>query len=131
MDESPTQVTISSFDPIRREVGALALKRLIKEGKIHPASIEETIEKVKKDYPGAELTRATFSNKRMTNADFQGAVLSYANFENCNLKRSQFQKGQLNYSKFLNCDLRQANFSEADLFSADFSRSNLSKIDFI
>lgn len=49
MDESPTQVTISSFDPIRREVGALALKRLIKDGKIHPASIEETIERVKKD----------------------------------------------------------------------------------
>jgi ribonuclease Y len=49
VDEAPNQVIISCFDPIRREVGALALQKLIKDGKIHPASIEETIEKVKKD----------------------------------------------------------------------------------
>jgi len=49
VDEAPNQVTISCFDPIRREVGALALQRLLKEGKIHPSSIEETIKKVKKD----------------------------------------------------------------------------------
>jgi ribonuclease Y len=49
IDEAPNQVTISCFDPIRREVGALAMQRLLKDGKIQPASIEETIEKVKKD----------------------------------------------------------------------------------
>ncbi len=49
IDEAPNQVTISCFDPIRREVGALALQKLLKDGRINPASIEETIEKVKKD----------------------------------------------------------------------------------
>lgn len=49
VDETPNQVTLSSFDPIRREVGALALSKLIADGRVHPASIEETVEKVKRD----------------------------------------------------------------------------------
>jgi ribonuclease Y len=49
VDEAPNQVTISCFDPIRREVGALALKKLLADGRVHPGSIEETVEKVKKD----------------------------------------------------------------------------------
>ncbi|GAB4283817.1 MAG: ribonuclease Y [Candidatus Dojkabacteria bacterium] len=49
IDESPTEVTISSFDPIRREVAAIAMQRLVSTGKINPAEIEDTIEKVKKD----------------------------------------------------------------------------------
>ncbi|MDQ6985904.1 MAG: ribonuclease Y [Candidatus Dojkabacteria bacterium] len=47
IDESPNEVTISCFDPIRREVAAIALKKLLKTGKINPATIEETIKKVK------------------------------------------------------------------------------------
>lgn len=49
IDESPTEITISCFDPIRREVAAIAMNRLVSTGKINPASIEEIIEKVKKD----------------------------------------------------------------------------------
>ncbi len=49
IDESPTEITISCFDPIRREVAAIAMNKLVSTGKINPASIEETIEKVKKD----------------------------------------------------------------------------------
>jgi ribonuclease Y len=49
IDESPTEITISSFDPIRREVAAIAMQKLVSSGKINPASIEETIEKIKKD----------------------------------------------------------------------------------
>jgi ribonucrease Y len=49
IDEAPNQVTLSCFDPIRREVGALALKKLLSDGRVHPGAIEETIEKVKKD----------------------------------------------------------------------------------
>ncbi len=49
VDEAPNQVTISCFDPIRREVAALALKKLLKDGRVHPASIEETIKKIKVD----------------------------------------------------------------------------------
>lgn len=49
VDEAPNQVTISCFDPIRREVGALALKKLLADGRVHPGSIEEAVYKVKKD----------------------------------------------------------------------------------
>jgi ribonucrease Y len=49
VDEAPNQVTLSCFDPIRREVGALALKKLLDDGRVHPGAIEETVEKVKKD----------------------------------------------------------------------------------
>lgn len=49
IDEAPNQVTISSFDPIRREVASLALQKLLSDGRVHPGAIEETIEKVKKD----------------------------------------------------------------------------------
>jgi len=49
VDETPNQVTISCFDPIRREVAALTLQRLLVDGRVHPGSIEETVEKVKKE----------------------------------------------------------------------------------
>ncbi len=49
IDDAPNQVTVSCFDPIRREVASLAIQRLLKDGRVHPGSIEETIEKVKKD----------------------------------------------------------------------------------
>ncbi len=49
IDEAPNQVTLSCFDPIRREVGAIAMKKLLQDGRVHPGTIEETVEKVKKD----------------------------------------------------------------------------------
>jgi len=49
VDEAPEQVTLSSFDPIRREVAAIALQKLLKDGRVHPGSIEKTILGVKKD----------------------------------------------------------------------------------
>ncbi len=49
VDETPNQVTISCFDPIRREVAALTLNKLLSDGRVHPGSIEETVDKVKKD----------------------------------------------------------------------------------
>lgn len=47
MDESPDAVVISSFDPYRREVARLALTKLIKDGRIQPAKIEEKVEEAK------------------------------------------------------------------------------------
>lgn len=48
VDDTPEAIVISSFDPIRREVCRLSLKRLVADGRIHPAKIEETVVKVKK-----------------------------------------------------------------------------------
>lgn len=47
VDEAPNQVTLSCFDPIRREVAALSLQKLLKDGRVHPGSIEETVKNIK------------------------------------------------------------------------------------
>lgn len=49
VDETPEAVVISSFDPVRREVARKALEKLMEDGRVHPARIEEVIEKVKKE----------------------------------------------------------------------------------
>lgn len=48
VDDTPEAIIISSFDPIRREICRLSLKRLVADGRIHPAKIEETVAKVRK-----------------------------------------------------------------------------------
>ncbi len=49
VDDTPEAITISGFDPFRREVAKIAMERLIADGRIHPTRIEEVVEKVRKE----------------------------------------------------------------------------------
>lgn len=55
LDSSPTEVKLSSFDPVRREIARLSLEKLIKDGRIQPARIEEIVDKTK-----TEVEKITF-----------------------------------------------------------------------
>ncbi len=63
IDDTPEAITISSFDPVRREIARQTLEKLIADGRIHPTRIEETVEKCRREVDAAIKAageRATF-----------------------------------------------------------------------
>ncbi|MCS7252815.1 MAG: ribonuclease Y [Armatimonadota bacterium] len=58
IDDTPETIVLSSFDPVRREIARLAMEMLIADGRIHPASIDEAVEKARQDVEAQMLKAA-------------------------------------------------------------------------
>ena len=69
IDDIPEAVTISCFDPIRREIARITLQRLIQDGRIHPGRIEETVEKARTE---VDETVRRAGQKAMFDAEVKG-----------------------------------------------------------
>lgn len=69
IDDTPEAITLSCFDPVRREVARIALEKLVSDGRIHPTRIEETIDKARKE---VEATIKTQGERTVIEAGVNG-----------------------------------------------------------
>jgi ribonuclease Y len=77
VDDTPEAVVLSGFDPVRREVARLALEKLIQDGRIHPARIEEMIEKANKEVEESIIQAAEEATMELQLPPFNAEMMHY------------------------------------------------------
>ena len=78
VDDTPEAIIISGFDPFRREIARIAMERLIADGRIHPARIEEVVQKVEKEL-NEEIMRV--GEQTITGYGYSGCQSRYNNVD--------------------------------------------------
>ncbi len=77
VDDTPEAVVLSGFDPVRREVARIALEKLIKDGRIHPARIEEMIDKASKEVEESIIQAAEEATLELSLSPFNAEMMHY------------------------------------------------------
>lgn len=77
VDDTPETVVLSGFDPVRREVSRIALEKLIKDGRIHPARIEEMIQKANKEVEEAIIQAAEEATMELEIPPFNAEMMHH------------------------------------------------------
>jgi len=77
VDDTPEAVVLSGFDPVRREVARVALEKLIQDGRIHPARIEEMIEKANKEVEESIIQAAEEATMELQLPPFNSEMMHY------------------------------------------------------
>jgi ribonucrease Y len=77
VDDTPEAVVLSGFDPVRREVARIALEKLIQDGRIHPARIEEMIEKASKEVEESIIQAAEEATMELGLPHFNAEMMHY------------------------------------------------------
>jgi len=95
IDDTPEAITVSSFDPVRREVARLTLEKLIQDGRIHPARIEEMFEKSKRE---VEYTIKQTGERAVVDAGVNGVHPELVKLLGKLKYRTSFGQNVLNHS---------------------------------
>ncbi len=95
IDDTPEAITVSSFDPVRREIARLTLEKLIQDGRVHPARIEEMYEKSKRE---VEMTIKQTGERAVVDAGVNGVHPELVKLLGKLKYRTSFGQNVLNHS---------------------------------